>query len=155
MILHTLYMANKVWWNIPNSPNFSATKLLLFMVLCTLYVRTHTRACIHAHAYTHTRTCTHVRTPVLTLIMCGLYNSAAELHQSLLNHYERADFELSLPPPGRTGAIRNIPVVKIKRDLEISIEDYEKHISTGTEVYISYKVCVKVCHCHWIPVVIF
>ena len=70
---------------------------------------------------------------------------AEELQQSLLNHYERADLELSLPPPGRTGAMRNMPVVKSKGDLEVSIEDHEKCVITATEAYISYKVCVKVC----------
>ena len=71
--------------------------------------------------------------------------SAEELQQSLLDHYERADFELSLPAPGRTGAVRNMPVVKVKTDLEISIEDHKKHIITENDVYISYKVCIKVC----------
>ncbi|XP_065905647.1 sorting nexin-30-like isoform X2 [Dysidea avara] len=68
---------------------------------------------------------------------------AEDLQQSLLDHYERADLELSLPPPGRTGAMRNIPVVKIKGDLEVSIEDHQKHMLDGTELFISYKVCVK------------
>lgn len=77
--------------------------------------------------------------------MSYLFNKAEDLQQSLLDHYERADLELSLPPPGRTGAVRNIPVVKIKGDLEVSIEDHQKHILDGTEVFISYKVCVKVC----------
>ena len=50
-------------------------------------------------------------------------------------------------PPGRTGAKRNIPVVKSKGDLEISIEDHKKHVITENEAYISYKICVKVCIC--------
>lgn len=75
------------------------------------------------------------------LLSCTL---AEELQQSLLNHYERADLELSLPPPGRTGAIRNMPIVKSKGDLEISIEDHKKHVITENDVYILYKVCVKV-----------
>lgn len=66
-----------------------------------------------------------------------------ELQQSLLNHYERADLELSLPPPGRTGAMRNMPVVKAKGDLEVTIEDHEKRVISENEMYISYKVCVK------------
>lgn len=68
---------------------------------------------------------------------------AEELQQGLLDHYERADFELSLPPPGRTGAKRNIPVVKSKGDLEICIEDHKRHVITESESYISYKICVK------------
>ena len=70
--------------------------------------------------------------------------TAEELQQSLLDHYERADLELSLPPPGRTGAMRNMPVVKAKGDLEVSIEEHEKRVISENEVYISYKVCVKV-----------
>ena len=71
--------------------------------------------------------------------------SAEELQQSLLDHYERADLELSLPPPGRTGAMRNTPVVKSKRDLVISIEEHAKRVVAENNVYISYKVCAKVC----------
>ena len=51
---------------------------------------------------------------------------------------------MSLPAPGRTGAMRNMPVVKSKKDLIISIEDHKKHVITENEVYISYKVCIKV-----------
>ena len=76
--------------------------------------------------------------------ICAYIYSAEELQQSLLNHYERADLELSLPPPGRTGAMRNMPVVKAKGDLEVSIEDHERRVITENEMYISYKVCIKV-----------
>lgn len=77
----------------------------------------------------------------------GLYVLAEDLQQSLLDHYERADFEMSLPAPGRIGAVRNMPVVKSKGDLEISIEDHKKNYLSEHEVVISYKVCVKVCTC--------
>ena len=93
------------------------------------------------HTYIHTYIVTYINTYVFIYI---LIYSAEELQQSLLNHYERADLELSLPPPGRIGAMRNMPVVKAKGDLEVSIEDHEKHVITENEMYISYKVCIKV-----------
>ena len=41
--------------------------------------------------------------------------------------------------------MRNTPVVKSKRDLVISIEEHAKRVVAENNVYISYKVCVKVC----------
>ena len=80
---------------------------------------------------------------VMYVLICLL--TAEDLQQSLLDHYERADLELSLPPPGRTGAMRNMPAVKMKGDLDVSIEDHQRHMIDGTELFISYKICVKVC----------